>query len=271
MGRHWFGWWLSVSGLSQCRPTSMSQGPNEVTMQVNLILDVMCMYVYFCTHLCLHVYSHYVRVVRRNIITCKTCLGSCNLESVYMIFWPHSSCIRNNVSLFTLTFDNFFQFPPIASIIIQYVKWSPLYYICMYTTHLDYAVFSPTCTTAAILKYFNLKRLVDQIGRVHNAMKVLQIPLKVCVYLRLILLLCTLTHISWFWWLTLEYISVLVITCACLFNKICFLLFNNIIYFYAVLGTFLRDESQILQNYIYIYNSCAFAIKFPILENVALL
>ena len=213
----------------------------------------MCMYVYFCTHLCLHVYSHYVRVVRINIITCKTCPGSCNLESVIMIFWPHSSCIRNNVSLFSLTFDNFFQFPPIASIIIQYVKWSPLYYICMYTTHLDYAVLSPTCTTAAVLKYFNLKRLVDQIGRVHNAMKVLQIPLIVTKSIVSKHILCTLTHISLFWWLTLEYISVLVITCACLFNKICFLLFNNIICFYAVLGTILPDESDIANLYIYIY------------------
>ena len=32
----------------------------------------------------------------------------------------------------------------------------------------------PICTTASVSKYFKLKRLVDQIGRAHSAMEVLQ-------------------------------------------------------------------------------------------------
>ena len=104
---------------------------------------------------------------------CITCHRSCIPESVYMVSRPHCSLVWINVSLFSLNIQQFSDFSFILSITKQYIKWGPHYHICVYRPQLCYIVLSPTDTTAAVLKYFNLKRLVDQIGRVHK----LQCPL----------------------------------------------------------------------------------------------
>ena len=103
--------------------------------------------------------------------------------------------------------------------------WNPHYYICIYTPQLCCAVVLPTCTTVAILKYFILKRLVDQICQAHRTLEVLQSPLILCVYPWLLLLPCTLIYISLILWLILESVHVLVLTCTCLYNKMLLFLF----------------------------------------------